>query len=95
MEVVVGRTNTNGGLETKQLVKRHSHPHDRRATLVTISEQGRALADDATRSLSRLDFGLPDLAPSQARALSATIARVRAGAGNLDRSYCPAPNEHA
>ena len=82
-------------LETKQLVKRHSHPNDRRATLVSISDQGRALADEATRSLSRLDFGLPGLAPSQARSLTATIARVRAGAGDLDRSYGPAPNRHA
>ncbi len=30
-------------LETKQLVKRVSHPHDRRATLVAITEDGRKL----------------------------------------------------
>ena len=29
-------------LETKQLVKRVSHPHDRRATLVAITEDGRS-----------------------------------------------------
>ena len=81
-------------LETKQVVKRHSHPHDRRATLVTITDEGRALADEATRSLSRLDFGLPGLSPAQTRSLTATIARVRADAGDLDRSYGPAPNGH-
>ncbi len=78
-------------LETKQLAKRHSHPHDRRATLVTITSDGRELADDATGALGRMDFGLPGLTPSQARSLTATIARLRAGAGDFDRAYPSAP----
>ena len=80
-------------LEKKQLVKRHSHPTDRRASLVTITHDGRALADEATVSLSRHDFGLPGLTPSQARSLTATIARVRAIAGDLDRAYGSAPKD--
>ena len=80
-------------LEAKQLVKRHSHPYDRRATLVSITADGRELADEATRTLSRIDFGLPGLSPSQARALTATIARLRAGAGDVDRAYGSAPND--
>ncbi len=80
-------------LETKQVVKRHSHPTDRRATLVTITDDGRELADAATRSLSRLEFGLPGLSPAQTRSLTATIARVRADAGDLDRAYGTAPND--
>jgi DNA-binding MarR family transcriptional regulator len=80
-------------LETKQLVKRHSHPHDRRASLVTITDDGRDVADDATQSLRKHEFGLPGLSASQARALTATIARVRASAGDLDRSYGSAPRD--
>jgi DNA-binding MarR family transcriptional regulator len=78
-------------LETKQLVKRHSHPRDRRATLVTITDDGRELADDATRALGEMNFGLPGLTASQARSLTATVARLRAGAGDVDRAYGSAP----
>ena len=80
-------------LEAKDLVKRSSHPHDKRATLVTVTDAGRKLADRATEALSRIDFGLPGLAPSQARSMTAAIARVRAVAGDQDRSYGSAPND--
>ena len=46
----------------------------------------------ATRSLGWLEFGLPGLSPAQTRSLTATIARVRADAGDLDRAYGTAPN---
>jgi DNA-binding MarR family transcriptional regulator len=80
-------------LETRQLVKRHSHPRDRRATLVSITADGRKLAVDATDTLSRIDFGLPGLTRSQARSLTATIGRLRASAGDFDRAYGSAPND--
>jgi DNA-binding MarR family transcriptional regulator len=80
-------------LEARQLVKRRSHPHDRRASLVAITAEGRGVVDDATRSLRPHDFGLPGLTPAQARALIATVARVRASAGDLDRSYGSAPRD--
>jgi DNA-binding MarR family transcriptional regulator len=72
-------------------VKRVSHPRDRRATLVSITEDGHKLADRATRALARTDFGLPGLSPSQARSMIATVARVRAVLGDMDRSYGSAP----
>jgi DNA-binding MarR family transcriptional regulator len=74
-------------LETKRHVTRHSHPHDKRTTLVTITDEGRQLADAATDALARMDFGLPGLTAPQARSLIATIGRLRAGAGDVDRSY--------
>ncbi len=82
-------------LETKRLVERHSHPHDRRATLATITADGRVIADGATASLSRVEFGLPGLTPSQARSLIATIGRLRAAAGDIDRAYGSAPGDLA
>lgn len=39
------------------------------------------------------EFGLPGLSPSQARSMTATVARVRAVLGDLDRSYGSAPND--
>jgi len=80
-------------LEAKQLVKRVSHPRDRRARLVTVTEEGRKVADRATEALARVDFGLPGLPASQARSLTAAIARVRASAGDRDRSYESAPTD--
>jgi DNA-binding MarR family transcriptional regulator len=80
-------------LEARQLVNRVPHPKDRRATLVTVTEDGRKLADTATAALARIDFGLPGLAAAQARSLTAAIARVRACAGDQDRSYERAPND--
>ena len=80
-------------LEAKQLVDRQSHPNDRRATLVSITADGRQVADDATQSLRKQDFGLPGLTASQARSLTATVARIRASAGDLDRAYGPAPRD--
>ena len=80
-------------LETKLLVKRSSHPHDKRATLVTITDAGLKQADRATEALARMEFGLPGLSPTQARSMTAAIARVRAVAGDEDRSYGSAPND--
>jgi DNA-binding MarR family transcriptional regulator len=82
-------------LESKQLVKRDSHPHDRRTTLVTITDAGRKLAGRATEALGRIEFGLPGLTASQAKTMTASIARVRAVAGDHDRSYGSAPNDLA
>jgi DNA-binding MarR family transcriptional regulator len=80
-------------LEAKQLVNRRSHPHDRRASLVTITPAGRDVAVAATESLSQHEFGLPGLTAAQARTLIATVARVRASAGDIDRSYGSAPRD--
>lgn len=82
-------------LETKRLVKRHSHPHDRRTTLVTITDEGRELTDAATEAMTRVQFGLPGLTPAQARSLIAAVARLRAAAGDLDRAYGSAPSDLA
>ncbi len=86
-------TLTVGRLETKHLVTREPHPRDRRATLVTITDAGRETVGEATEALSRIQFGLPGLTRGQARSLTAVIARVRAMAGDVDRSYLAAPTD--
>jgi DNA-binding MarR family transcriptional regulator len=80
-------------LESKQLVKRVSHPTDRRASLIAITEDGRKHADRATAALATVNFGLPGLSASQARSMISAIARVRAVAGDEDRSYGSAPTD--
>ncbi len=82
-------------LEAKRLVRRHSHPHDRRATLVTITDDGRELTDRGTEAMDRAEFGLPGLTSGQARSLIATVARLRAHAGDIDRAYGSSPSDLA
>jgi DNA-binding MarR family transcriptional regulator len=64
-------------LEDRNLVRRRAHPSDRRATLVMITREGRALTADATATLSMADFGLTGLTPSQTRSLIGLAERVR------------------
>ncbi|KUI32695.1 MarR family winged helix-turn-helix transcriptional regulator [Mycobacterium sp. GA-2829] len=65
-------------LAQRDLVLREAHPGDRRATLVSITEEGRALVEAATTALAAADFGLTGLTPRQVSALShvKTVARA-------------------
>jgi DNA-binding MarR family transcriptional regulator len=64
-------------LEESQLVERHPHPTDRRATLVTLTEAGQAAADswdEESRMLaSRL---LAGIGPNQLEQLQSSLDRV-------------------
>ena len=74
-------------LEARGLLYRHAHPRDRRATCVTITEQGKAVVDSATEMLGRCGFGMPGLDADTARVLVELLAPVRRTAGDLDRSH--------
>jgi DNA-binding MarR family transcriptional regulator len=63
-------------LAERGLATRRAHPNDRRATLVEITDDGRAVADGATAALDRVGFGLPD---ESVRALAEIIARIHEG----------------
>jgi DNA-binding MarR family transcriptional regulator len=56
-------------LSHRNLVERHAHPTDRRATLVSITGEGRELAEAATAALAAAEFGLAGLTPAQLAAL--------------------------
>lgn len=66
-------------LAARDLVVRRAHPTDRRATLVSITDEGRTLAEAATAALAAAEFGLAGLTPDQLAALSGveTYARTR------------------
>lgn len=74
-------------LEKRGLLAREAHPNDRRATLVTISAEGRKLVASATKALSKLDYGLTGLSSEDARKLVEMLAQVRRGAGDEDRAH--------
>lgn len=78
-------TNAVDRLERAGLVRRVSHPSDRRTTLVEITEAGRALADQATEVLNRQVFASPGLSPAEISALIENLAAFRQQAGDFDR----------
>ena len=80
-------------LARRGLIVREAHPADRRATLVSITAQGRALASEATDDLREIGFGVGDGGCEDTgarRALTATLGRLRASAGDGDLGSIPA-----
>lgn len=75
-------TNTVDRLEQAGLVRREPHPGDGRATLVTLTDEGRGVAQAATAALNADVFSDPGLAAGDAETLIAVIAQLRRGAGD-------------
>ena len=65
------------GLERLGMVTRAPHPSDRRTTLVTLTEAGRAAALAATEDLHRARFGTAPLDDEALSSLSRTLAGLR------------------
>jgi len=76
-------TNAIRKLELRGLVQRQLSPADRRIVLATITDAGRALADEATTALNQAAFGLPDLSDQQAAEITAQLRTIRALSGDL------------
>ena len=76
-------TNAIRKLESRGLVQRQLSSDDRRIVLATITDDGRALAADATEALNQASFGLPDLSQQQAAEITAVLRSIRALAGDL------------
>jgi DNA-binding MarR family transcriptional regulator len=66
-------------LAERSLVTRTPHPTDRRATLIAITDEGGVLADAATDTLTRVNFGLDGLTPAQLTSLTNIATKVRTG----------------
>jgi len=75
-------TNTVDRLESAGLVRRDPHPTDGRATLVALTEPGRALAADATAALNAGVFADPGLDAADRESLIEVVARLRTAAGD-------------
>jgi DNA-binding MarR family transcriptional regulator len=77
-------TNAVGKLEQRGLVRRQMSPEDRRVVLAVITEEGRALAEEATGALNEAAFGLPGMSREQAANVTAALRAVRRAAGDID-----------
>lgn len=76
-------TNIVDRLQADGLVRRTPHPHDRRATLVEITEAGAELLEVATQSVTEIGFGLTGLTADEEAQLTALLAKVRRSTGDF------------
>jgi len=75
-------TNTVDRLAAANLVRREPHPDDGRATLIALTDAGRALSARATEALNAAVFSEPGLTPADSETLIAVVARLRAASGD-------------
>jgi DNA-binding MarR family transcriptional regulator len=76
-------TNAVGKLEQRGLVRRQMSSEDRRVVLAAITDEGRALAEEATAALNGAAFGLPGLSREQAADITAALRTIRAAVGDV------------
>ncbi len=74
------------GLESAGLVRRTSHPTDRRTTLAAITPRGRKTAAAATEALNASRFGTAPLSDVELESLTETLEGFRRTAGDFDES---------
>jgi DNA-binding MarR family transcriptional regulator len=85
-------TNTVDRLERDELVQRVAHPTDGRATLIRLTDAGRALAMEASAALNENVFGAPRMASDDIVDLVRILARFRRAAGDfIDPAPQPEP----
>ncbi len=75
-------TSTIDRLERDGLVMRSPHPDDRRATLVTLTSDGKKLATDATSALEAIRWGMGEVGDERLRDLNHSLAELRESAGD-------------
>jgi DNA-binding MarR family transcriptional regulator len=66
-------------LEKKGLVKRKGDPNDRRVILARLTAGGRAVTEQSTSALAKVNYGFPDLGEQQTRNLIQLLADLRLG----------------
>jgi DNA-binding MarR family transcriptional regulator len=76
-------TNAVDRLESAGLVRRTSHPTDRRATLVELLDRGRELAIEATKELNAEVFSAPGIPADGVTSLVAILTEMRRDAGDF------------
>ncbi|MBT2483632.1 MULTISPECIES: MarR family winged helix-turn-helix transcriptional regulator [unclassified Microbacterium] len=76
-------TSTAERLVRDGLIVREPHPHDGRAALLTLTDAGRDLVEQATETLNAEVFADPGLSRDDAAELVAIVARMRKNAGDF------------
>lgn len=76
-------TSTAERLVRDGLITREPHPHDGRAAMLTLTENGRELVERATMALNAEVFSQPGVSQEDAADLVAIVARLRRDAGDF------------
>jgi len=76
-------TNLVDRLEASGMVRREPNPRDGRGTLAVLTDEGRRIADVATRELHKNRFGLRGLSQDDLQGLFAALRRLRIEAGDF------------
>jgi DNA-binding MarR family transcriptional regulator len=83
-------TNTIVRLAASGLVERRPDPRDGRGVLAAITDEGRRVADAATKDLLAVDFGLAMLDDAERQSMFGALRKVRADAGDFPGPPSPA-----
>jgi DNA-binding MarR family transcriptional regulator len=76
-------TNAISRLAAAGLVERRPNPRDRRGVLAAITDEGRRVAEAATKDLMAQDFALAALTEQEREQLFAGMRKIRAEAGDF------------
>lgn len=79
-------TNLMDRLVEQGYVEREPHPTDRRTTLATLTDRGRAIMEDTTRAVVEAKIGVPELSRREAAELHRLLRKLRVGAGDFDEA---------
>jgi DNA-binding MarR family transcriptional regulator len=77
-------TNIVDQLERSGYVRRVPHDLDRRTILASITEEGRAVAERATRTLNDARFGTEPLDAGELEEITGVLLRLRVEAGDFE-----------
>lgn len=84
-------TNTVQRLERDGLIAREPHPRDGRASMILLTDAGRALAAEAAAALNSEVFARPGIPADELAGLVRTLARFRQESGDFT-TRPPAPD---
>lgn len=76
-------TSTADRLVRDGLILREPHPHDGRAAMLALTDEGRTLVERATTALNTEVFSHPGMNTTDAADLVAIVARLRKNAGDF------------
>ena len=76
-------TNIIDRLEDQGLVRRLSHPTDRRTTLAEITDEGRKVVEAATEATSAIALGMGSLSDRELDRITRLLRKLRVDAGDF------------
>ena len=76
-------TNIIDRLEDQGLVRRLSHPTDRRTTLAEITDEGRKVCEAATEATSSVAMGMGNLSDRELDRITRLLRKLRVDAGDF------------